>query len=295
MTNFIKDNWFKIIIAITILTLSGCDYNYLSKSTPVSDDGTINLPFNQNEQPHVNDVDNTDVETEKMKQEIEDLKFQLEELKTESENNNKGQNLEDIIKLWEQRVFQVTCFFKYLNKSEIYHIQQGSGFMGYSKDGYILITNKHVARDGEYTPYYCDAESANKLIKFRIENKDIRTSKFFDTAGMKIFTDKIISENFSYPFCDRDIINIGTKVLVLGYPKIGTQTGITATEGIISGIEDYYFVTSAKVDEGSSGGAAISTENNCYIGIPTMAEVGEIESLGRILDFKKTMAIDIQN
>ena len=281
--------FYLFLLLLTSLTLTGCNYNRVFQSPPVTNNNPLSSQLNQK-----NDVDNTNSETEKMKQEIENLKSQLDELKTKSENN-KNQNLENIIKLWQQRIFQVTCFFKYANASEIYLVKQGSGFMGYSKDGYILITNKHVARDGEYAPYYCNAESANKQIKFRIENKDIRASEIFDTAGMKIFTDKIISENFSYPFCDRSKINIGTKVLVLGYPGIGTQIGITATEGIISGIEDYYFVTSAKIDEGSSGGAAISTENNCYIGIPTMAEVGEIESLGRILDFKRTMNVDIQN
>jgi len=203
------------------------------------------------------------------------------------ENNNK--NLEDIINLWKQRVFRVTCFFNYANTSEIYQIQQGSGFMSATKDGYILVTNKHIVMNGEYTSYYCDVESADKLIKFKIESPNIHVSKFFDTAGMQIFTDEIISNNFSYPLCDNNKINIGENIIVLGYPKIGATSGITATEGIISGIEDYYFVTSAKIDEGNSGGAAISTENNCYIGIPTLSKLGEIESLGRILDFKKTM------
>jgi len=278
---------FYLSLLFASLALTGCSNNRISQTSPLTNNEPSDIQINQSQ------MSNTNTETEKMKQEIENLKSQLGELKTKSENN-KNQNLESTIKLWQQRVFQVTCFFKYANSSEIYLVQQGSGFMGYSKDVYILITNKHVVRDGEYTPYYCNAESADKQIKFKIESKDIRTSKLFDTAGMKIVTNKIISENFSYPFCDRNKINIGSSVLVLGYPGIGTQNGITATEGIISGIEDYYFVTSAKIDEGSSGGAAIATENNCYIGIPTIAEVGEIESLGRILDFKKTMAVDMQ-
>jgi len=79
------------------------------------------------------------------------------------------------------------------------------------------------------------------------------------------------------------VVNIGDKLIVLGYPSIGTQGGITVTEGIISGIESNYYVTSAKIDKGNSGGAAVLLKNNCYLGIPSWAKSGSIESLGRIL------------
>ena len=85
--------------------------------------------------------------------------------------------------------------------------------------------------------------------------------------------------------CSNSIINIGDKIVVLGYPAIGTEGGITATEGIISGIEKNYYVTSAKIDHGNSGGAAILVKDDCYLGIPTWANPGSIESLARILKY----------
>jgi hypothetical protein len=78
---------------------------------------------------------------------------------------------------------------------------------------------------------------------------------------------------------------IGDSVIILGYPAIGSANSITATDGIISGIESNYYVTSAKVEHGNSGGAAILKDKNCYVGIPSYAETGDIESLARILDF----------
>ena len=69
----------------------------------------------------------------------------------------------------------------------------------------------------------------------------------------------------------------------MGYPGIGTQGGITATEGIVSGIENQYYVTSAKIDQGNSGGLAVLVKDNCFLGIPTWAKLGVIESLGRII------------
>ena len=79
----------------------------------------------------------------------------------------------------------------------------------------------------------------------------------------------------------------GEAVVVLGYPGIGSDTDITATEGIISGYEDTYYVTSANIDHGNSGGAAILLKDNCFLGIPTYVESGELESLGRILDWNE--------
>lgn len=87
--------------------------------------------------------------------------------------------------------------------------------------------------------------------------------------------------------------NIGDPLVILGYPSYGSGAGtivsvfshleITATEGIISGKDSGYYTTSAKIEHGNSGGLAVDKTNNCYLGIPTAAFTGEIESLGRIL------------
>ena len=78
-------------------------------------------------------------------------------------------------------------------------------------------------------------------------------------------------------------IKLGEKIATFGFPGIGSKRGITVTEGIISGEEENYYVTSAKIDSGNSGGIAISVDNNCFIGTLTATAVGEAESLGRIL------------
>ncbi len=77
---------------------------------------------------------------------------------------------------------------------------------------------------------------------------------------------------------------IGEEIVVLGFPAIGATKSITATNGIISGVDSRYYVTSAKIEQGNSGGATFWVKESCYIGIPTFALTGEIESLARILD-----------
>lgn len=68
------------------------------------------------------------------------------------------------------------------------------------------------------------------------------------------------------------------------------ERSIAVTEGIISGFEGNYFITSAKVEHGNSGGAAIHVRNNCLLGLPTFAQVGYIESLARILDIRTVIS-----
>lgn len=84
-----------------------------------------------------------------------------------------------------------------------------------------------------------------------------------------------------------DSVKIGDHVSVLGYPSIGGES-LTVTDGIVSGFElrsgERYVKTSAKIDQGNSGGIAIM-DSGCVVGIPTYVKT-QIESLGRILDLK---------
>ena len=80
--------------------------------------------------------------------------------------------------------------------------------------------------------------------------------------------------------------SLGDELVILGYPSIGDQKNVTVTEGIIAGFDGNYFITSAKVEKGNSGGVAVSLKNNCYLGTPTFSRVGEIELLARILDVR---------
>ncbi len=95
--------------------------------------------------------------------------------------------------------------------------------------------------------------------------------------------------NSSPRFCSRTDLEIGSDLVVLGFPSIG-GAGITVTEGIISSEvanSDVYFVSSAKIDQGNSGGGAFIKSSGCIAGMPTFAEVGSIESLGRMINLTK--------
>lgn len=96
----------------------------------------------------------------------------------------------------------------------------------------------------------------------------------------------------SNPIIDKDKwcdnVEIGENILIFGYPYTGGEMGtsITITEGIISGHDGKDYTTSAKIEHGNSGGIAISPKKDCFIGIPTSAFQGDLETLGRILKWQ---------
>ncbi len=195
--------------------------------------------------------------------------------------------LSDIIKKWRPIVAYVECDFRDTNTNQLYAQGRGSGVVIDFDSQITIITNRHVIVDNNgYQPYSC-------RIKLPNDNTTFLSQKF--TGGGTIDIGLIdISNPNTYirsltdistsplNFC-RQKPSLGDDVIILGYPTIGSQTDITATEGIISGYDGNYFITSAKVEQGNSGGAAILVKGDCYLGIPSFAKSGSVESLSRIL------------
>ena len=194
----------------------------------------------------------------------------------------------------------------------------GSGFLismntQFGPGTIAIVTNRHVlnTHNGFGVPYSCEAilPDGHKYI-FDIDDVQFVTGEeefgykdeieYFDGKPYLIYNidagwlriknpdtyTRNLAEAKSYLTC-KEIPRIGEEIVILGYPSIGSSQGITATDGIISGLEEFYFVTSAKVEHGNSGGASIWRDKNCYLGIPSFARTGGVESLARILSFKK--------
>lgn len=260
-----------------------------------------------------------DQENQKLTQALQDTQNKLQALQDESQQKDKdlqakisnikpvinnitkttdtGNDYSGIVLGWEDRIAKVTCIWYYDNNTVT---QVGSSMLISMTEGYAgVVTNKHVLQNNTYVPDYCVVGIYGKgarIVKYEKTNSPyyldkeddygviFLSSKYEDpsfAASDNGFFDTEAAKNFKV--CKPNDAQLGDKVIVLGYPTIGTDKGITATEGIISGNESRYYVTSAKIDHGNSGGAAILVKNNCYLGIPTSAEAGTIESLGRIL------------
>lgn len=193
-------------------------------------------------------------------------------------------DLASIVNEWTPRVAFVVCNWTWNGL--------GSGSATLVNLDYLVmaITNKHVIDSNGYIPNSC-------VIKNNTGEYTINW-----TQGISNYSNPYVwgtTEDYGYIRIDnynqqlqnltinpiKLCINpqIGDKLLILGYPGIGSKDTITATEGIISGIEQNYYVTSAKIEQGNSGGAAILIKEDCYLGIPSYNMIGKSETLGRIL------------
>jgi len=108
----------------------------------------------------------------------------------------------------------------------------------------------------------------------------------------------LLSTTIFPKICSQNLLKAGEEIVVLGYPMIGGDSvlpgvpnlKLITTEGIISNDVsnfDNYFVSSAKIEQGNSGGGAFLKSGNCFAGMPTYVQVGEIESLGRLINIPK--------
>lgn len=213
----------------------------------------------------------------------------------ESKLSRMPNELVSVIKEWRPKVAKITCEWRSRSGSR-YLSSGGSGFifseLSSSGSRTWALTNKHVFIIDGNAPSVCSVKLPDDSSVYTMEFSEdtFRTFSDLDIGLIEIKNPnnyaKQIASTKAEPFC-RYTASIGEKMAILGYPGIGNQNDITATEGIISGYDGDYYITSAKIEMGNSGGIAVSTENNCILGIPTFVKAGKLETLGRILINKK--------
>ena len=191
-------------------------------------------------------------------------------------------NLASIVSQWSGIIGKIECDFV---KNREQWVSEGSGTALGLNGQTVLLSNRHVLVPDNITPSTCRTKLPSNSSIY--SGDDIRVSSAgADWAVLYISNpdSQIKSITATQPAMCKNKPSVGDGVVILGYPTVGSKTGITATEGIIAGYDGDFFITSAKVEHGNSGGAAILLKDNCLLGIPTFAETGTVESLARILD-----------
>ncbi|MCR4261089.1 MAG: serine protease [Candidatus Colwellbacteria bacterium] len=242
-------------------------------------------------------------ELKKSKENEELLQEALDDMQS-SEVGSSTVSAGDIINQYAPSVVRLVC----VENTDTGDLQQGSGvlFEGDALgDGglYYVQTNLHVIETSKddfsqcVIAVYPDPDNSESYITYK-SSGHILFREGVDLAYLKPLEVKdgkragLLSSLSIYALKDSAVttcnaISIGDHISVLGYPGIGGES-LTVTDGIVSGFEfrsgERYIKTSAKIDQGNSGGIAIM-DSGCIVGIPTYVKT-QIESLGRILDLK---------
>lgn len=239
----------------------------------------IQFMFDENSKIYLQKESERITEIDNLKNKLTEIENKKPEIITRIVNNSP--NLSSIISEWTPKVGFIICSWNGSNTiaSGSFTINKFNDF-----DGGTAVTNRHVLEDDlGFSPNECILEIDNS--KFIIPGDKKNVYLLGDKEDYGLVRTNIAAKpikvcgggDASYS------AKIGDNIVVLGYPGIGSHQSITATEGIISGIESNYYVTSAKIEHGNSGGAAILIKDDCYLGVPSYAETGKVEALGRIL------------
>jgi hypothetical protein len=83
--------------------------------------------------------------------------------------------------------------------------------------------------------------------------------------------------------CQFRIPKLGDPIRIFGYPQTSGGFYLTITDGVISSFpEEGVILTSAKIDEGNSGGLAVD-QKGCMVGVPVAISEGKYQNLGVII------------
>lgn len=219
----------------------------------------------------------------------------------------RGYEVPEIIETFGKYIVNVGCFDTFGD------ITVGSGII-YAlgdKGQTIILTNYHITKDADlaleypcviayssdptrgFTDFYFAEPiyfpsvvslSTMELIDFDFLSVE-KKFRLPERGGFEIIPNASLKITDYVPIvCAENEIRVGEEIVVLGYPGIGGDF-LTATEGIISGFDGtYYLTTSAKIEEGNSGGGAFLKIRGCLAGMPTFVRLGRIEALARMIN-----------
>jgi S1-C subfamily serine protease len=217
------------------------------------------------------------VEKQALSQALQKLTVSVSTQGSELSTLSKTSDISSLIAAWSPFVYDITCRF---DKGGVESKSSGSATVEWFEGKVRFLTNSHVVETPGEALVSCELSRPGSKETYTIPAERVLISEEHDAAY------GTLAETPSAMLRSRrcgTVPTIGDGVVILGYPQIGAKESVTATEGIISGFDEEYYTTSAKIEKGNSGGAAIDVERDCFLGLPTLVFAGKIESLARIL------------
>jgi hypothetical protein len=99
----------------------------------------------------------------------------------------------------------------------------------------------------------------------------------------RTFPSIFAEENKHDDICQFRKQKLGDSVRIFGYPQTSGGFYLTITDGVISSFSgEGVILTSAKIDEGNSGGLAVD-QKGCMVGVPVAVSEGKYQNLGVII------------
>lgn len=253
---------------------------------------------------------------EEQEKQISETKKEISFLKNKNEEllgslnkqtlSNFSYSISSLVSTNGKYIVKVVCFDAYNN------VSQGSGVIisRTSNETTVVVTNQHVIPKTytsdltypcliayssnpttDFTNYYYASPVyfSNRANQSTMTNYDfsyLEVKQGIDIDGDQIspiYGSSLILADSQRPIiCKASQLQAGEELVILGFAGVGGDY-LTVKEGIISGFDGIHITTSAKIEQGDSGGGAFLVNSGCLIGMPTFSISGKVESLGRVL------------
>jgi hypothetical protein len=267
-----------LIIPSTVFASWWNPFSWFKKEIKVEQ---VQIPVKQEVAP-VSETKNSDNKKEIAKPETKKVITEKNVIPVKTEQPvitvKENYKIEDVVKEWRPYVASIICITtdsQGIKKS----YTLGSGLL--SNDpvkGPSILTARHLfnLKDGTLTNY-CEVQFPdNKSEVIKIEKKDRYVSnKGFDKGVLVITQPSEYIKNLikNSETISRDCKNTKPDstddIIIMGYPFDKSRDDISYSIGKIVGYKNNYFVSSATLVEGYSGGVPVSLKDNCYLGIPS--------------------------
>ncbi|MEX1087120.1 MAG: hypothetical protein WEC58_01155, partial [Candidatus Paceibacterota bacterium] len=162
---------------------------------------------------------------------------QVGELEVELDGKIGEEQLSALVQEWEPRIARIECVFRNndggtsrSNASAVSVLRQGE---------VQFITNKHVLVQKGHSLVNCELAVPGIGDGLRVEPESAEFSGTLDIAYVTLSDQpaELVAEASGVRVCSEPP-SFGSRVLILGYPATGSKSGITATDGILSGFEE---------------------------------------------------------
>lgn len=280
-----------VVLAGLILFIGGI-FSYNKINSYIQDQNAKTATANQLIQEQKQAIADTQTKIDeieaKNQAEVDSLTGKVASVDQKASQNDS--DVTSIVNQWKNYIADVRCIW--INEDIT---NEGSSSLIGNGTNVIVLTNAHVLTYDNTPPDYCVVGVygvGGRTVQYSAKNFVYTQNQ--DTARIHLDDTLQATDNHMFNYLTRNSINmkvcdnnveIGDKLVVLGYPVNGSPDGLTVTQGVVSGSDGDYWITDAKIDHGNSGGAAVLLKNSCWLGIPTWVQTtnGSFESYGRIL------------
>jgi hypothetical protein len=194
----------------------------------------------------------------------------------------RSHDVPSIVREWQPSVVMVNCNFLEPG-GHVKTVTESGVLLRDGQDGVAVLTNREVFDVDEQLASGCSVTDDGSL-SISVPPASFATTSAFMAGLLRLpqtNAGELRGRALGHEWCG-DSVAIGDRVVILGYAS-AVRAPMIATDGILAGYDgNDKYQTTAYLDDGLFGGAAIDATRDCYLGMAGRTMLGGTGGLGEI-------------